>query len=96
MDDGGDTTDDGIAYVPLSALPEPEIYTHLGSLVVDGETFAVRQRDADGSSHYDWVSGPNNGYGFSTSGSSEPLGHERHVTAIRGFLASIDPETGYL
>jgi hypothetical protein len=70
-------------------------YTDLGTLDVDGETFAVRRRDEDGSAHYDWISGPNPGYGFSTSGSGQES-REHHATAIRGFLASIDPATGYL
>lgn len=71
-------------------------YTALGSVTLDGETFLVRRRNEDGSHHYDWVSGPNDGYGFSVSGGSEPISRERHEAAIRGFLTSIDPATGYL
>jgi hypothetical protein len=63
---------------------------------VDGETFAVRTSPDDGAIHYDWVSGPNDGYGFSTSGGIEPLSRERHLDRIRDFLAGIDPATGYL
>jgi len=63
---------------------------------VDGEVFQVTRRDP---STYDylWVSGPNEGYGFS-SGSNVP--HEQTpdeiVAAIRNFLAQIDPATGYI
>jgi len=96
MEDDGDVTAEGVVYVPTSAMPETWTYTDLGNFIVDGETFAVRRRDDDGSNHYDWVSGPNAGYGFSVSGGFEPLSRERHLAAIRGFLASIDPETGYL
>ncbi|RLP67929.1 hypothetical protein D9V30_12400 [Mycetocola reblochoni] len=63
---------------------------------VDGETFRVRRRVHDGSHHYDWVSGPNDGYGFSVSRRPEPLGRAQHDAEIRNFLAAIDPTTGYL
>lgn len=96
MESDRDPTDEGRFYVPTSALPDTFPYTDLGSLTVDGETFAVRRRDDDGSNHYVWISGPNDGYGFSMSGGCEPISHELHVAAIRGFLASIDPATGYL
>lgn len=85
-----------VVYVPLAALTDAETYTSSGNLSVDGETFTLRTRDSDGSHHYDWISGPNDGYGFSMSGSFEPISHERHVAAIRGFLSAIDPATGYL
>lgn len=85
---------DGLVYSPL---PEDECsYTELGSFTVDGEIFLVRRRNEDGSHHYDWVSGPNDGYGFSVSGGSEPISRERHEIAIRDFLRSINPATGYL
>lgn len=64
-------------------------------VVVDGETFDV---DKDGgANHLTWVSGPNAGYGFTlgrSDGSS--LTEDEARNAIRGFLASIDPETGYV
>jgi len=95
--DGVDESADGVrTYVPLSALPQPEVFTDLGTVTVDGERFAVRRRDGDGSHHYDWLSGPNHGYGFSVSGGAAPVGEERHVTAVRGFLAGVDTATGYL
>ncbi|MDJ0361847.1 hypothetical protein [Rhodococcus sp. H29-C3] len=38
------------------------------SLTVDGEVFVVTlSRDEPGACHYDWSSGPNEGYGFSSS-----------------------------
>lgn len=91
-----DSVGEGVSYAPSSASADTFTYTSLGNFVVDGETFAVRTRDDDGSNHYDWTSGPNAGYGFSVSGSREPVSHEQHVVAIRGFLASIDPATGYV
>ncbi len=83
-------------YVSTSALPDPATYADLGIVAVDGETFAVRERDTDGSVHYAWISGPNADYGFSTSGNSGQMSQERHEAAIRDFLHGIDPETGYL
>lgn len=65
-------------------------------VTVNGETFRVRRRDR-WTYDYDWVSGANPGYGF-TSGSSVAVKRTRedHEEAIRGFLAGIDPQTGYL
>lgn len=85
-------SDEGGFYAP--APPDTHTYTGLGSFALDGETFAARRRD-DGSMHYDWVSGPNEGYGFSTSGGPEPLSREEHLASIRDFLSAIDPATGY-
>lgn len=94
MESDCDPTDEGLVYVPASALPDTHTYTDLGNFTVDGETFAVRRRD-DGAVHYDWISGFNDGYGFSSFGSSEPLSPEQHVASIRDFLSAIDPATGY-
>ena len=96
MANDSDSTDETGVYVPSSAMPDPDVYTDLGPVIVDGETFGVRRRDSDGSHHYDWISGPNDGYGFSVSGGGAPVGEEWHTRAIRGFLAGIDPATGYL
>ena len=85
--------DEGWVYVP--APPDMRTSTDLGNFIVDGETFAVRRRDEDGAILYNWVSGPNDGYGFNTLGSGEPVTYEQHVAAIRDFLSSIDPATGY-
>lgn len=67
-------------------------------LVVDGETFSVRRRSGRPPTYdFDWLSGPNPGYGFSTG-----LHGATHLTEpqlreeISDFLAGIDPETGYL
>lgn len=68
---------------------EPSLTVH-----VDGEVFALRS-DTRGGTHYDWVSGPNPGYGFTMS-PTEHLPEDEHRENIRGFLAQIDPGTGYL
>lgn len=65
----------------------------LYTLQVDGETFAVRSRGD--SIDYDWISGPNKGYGFSSSGGTDDS-REVHQESIRGFLGMIDPATGYI
>lgn len=96
MSDAREPADAEIVYVPSSAMLEADTYTELGELVVEGETFAVRRREEDGSNHYDWISGPNAGYGFSRFSGFEPLSEEEHRAGIRGFLAAINPETGYL
>ncbi len=61
---------------------------------VDGEVFALRS-DTRGGTHYDWVSGPNPGYGFTMSPTAD-LPEDDHRENIRSFLAQIDPETGYI
>ena len=49
----------------------------------------------DGSTAYDWLSGPNKGYGFGSSETpNRPV--EEHRESIRLFLAMIDPNTGYI
>lgn len=64
-------------------------------IVVDGETFdVVKQGNAN---HFSWVSGPNAGYGFAIGRSDGvALNEAEAVAAARGFLASIDPATGYI
>ena len=42
--------------------PGPVLFT----LELDSERFAIRQHD--GGTAYDWLSGPNKGYGFGSSG----------------------------
>ncbi|WP_350275031.1 hypothetical protein [Kribbella sp. HUAS MG21] len=72
--------------------PEPERVGVARRLHVDGEVFEVWS--GGGGTQYDWVSGPNAGYGFAVSpvaGSDEE--HERN---IRGFLSMVDPATGYI
>lgn len=65
---------------------------------VDGEVFELTSGPQPGSHHYTWVSGPNDGYGFSQSGGSsrQTLSADEHRESIRGFLAMIDPQTGYI
>ena len=62
---------------------------------VDGELFDVVAR-AD---CYDirWVSGPNPGYGFTSSRSpGRPLTESELRRSIRQFLAQVDEQTGYI
>jgi hypothetical protein len=66
----------------------------LFTIDVDGERFAIR-RTAEGGTAYDWVTGPNNGYGFASSGAADRPAQE-HRESIRVFLAMIDPDTGYI
>jgi hypothetical protein len=77
-------------YRGTEGRPGPVLFT----LDVDGERFAIR-RAGDGGTAYDWLSGPNKGYGFGSSGTSNrPV--EEHRESIRAFLAMIDPNTGYI
>ena len=83
----------------LSALPEAaRAEAQVGALVVtlevDGETVAVHAAPLGGT-HYRWLSGPNDDYGFSSSVEpGAPL--EEHVFSIRTFLSMVDPTTGYI
>ena len=60
--------------------------------MANGSRFAGRER---GGTAYDWLSGPNKGYGFGSSGTPH-LSMEEHRESIRVFLAMIDPYTGYI
>jgi hypothetical protein len=64
----------------------------LFTLDVDGERFAIR-RVGGGGTAYDWLSGPNKGYGFGSSGPPN-RSVEEHRESIRAFLAMIDPNAG--
>jgi hypothetical protein len=90
---GGD--DGGLDAVPgVYGGPEGSPGPVLLRLDVDGELFALR-RGGDGGTTYDWLSGPNDGYGFGSSGSpTRPVAEHRET--IRTFLAQIDPRTGYI
>ena len=88
-DDGGWKAFPGVDYT-ADARPGPVLFT----LEVDGEHFAVR-RSPDGGWTYDWLSGPNDGYGFSISG-PPTRSQAKHRENIRGFLSMIDPATGYI
>ncbi|GAB2507376.1 hypothetical protein [Paramicrobacterium agarici] len=91
------TDNSGEAWHWSPAPPDTETYVNVGDVTVDSEIFSVRRRDADGSYHYEWVTGPNPDYGFSI-GSQLPLDftREQHEVQIRDFLSGIDPNTGYL
>jgi hypothetical protein len=56
-------------------------------------SMAIR-RHGDGTA-YDWLSGPNKGYRFASSGTPS-RSMEEHRESIRTFLAMIDPNTGYI
>jgi hypothetical protein len=77
-------------YRGTEGWPGPVLFT----LDVDGERFAVRRHGDDGTA-YDWLSGPNEGYGFGSSATPD-RSMEEHRESIRTFLAMIDPETGYI
>jgi hypothetical protein len=77
-----------------AVAPYAERAPVLLTLDVDGEVFELREAEGGGT-HYDWVSGPNPGYGFSMSG--PPIRSvEEHRAHVAAFLAEIDPATGYL
>jgi hypothetical protein len=66
-------------------------------LEVDGEVFEVTTRlDLPGQVDLSWITGPNGGYGFSSRRSSGVHSDAELRNQIRGFLANINPETGYL
>jgi hypothetical protein len=94
--DGSPSGDgDGSPAVPaeyrgIEGRPGPVLFT----LDVDGERFAIRRAGDDGTA-YDWLSGPNKGYGFGSSGTPN-RSVEEHRESIRAFLAMIDPNTGYI
>ena len=64
------------------------------TLDVDGELFDLLP-DLQGGTHYTWLTGRHHGYGFSLSPTTDES-MEKHREHIRGFLAEIDPSTGYL
>lgn len=65
---------------------------------VEGERFEVRARP-ENAGQYDfvWLSGPNPGYGFSSASSDGSDRTQAELEeSIRGFLAQVDPATGYI
>ena len=76
--------------------PETEGTTDVRFLTieVDGELFALSP-DEYGGTDYAWLSGPNPGYGFGVSPTPN-LSPGEHMENIRGFLALVDPTTGYI
>ena len=78
--------------------PAPASVSEL-TLEVDGEAFDVRVVLDPATGHadtgYTWLTGPNEGYGFGTSGPpAQSL--EEHRKDIQAFLAMVDPATGYI
>ncbi|MEV7402927.1 hypothetical protein AB0N93_21355 [Streptomyces sp. NPDC091267] len=67
-------------------------------LTVDGERFTVTRRaGSPGVYDFDWDSGPNAGYGFTSAvQGGAPMARAGLEEAARGFLEQIDPATGYL
>lgn len=85
-------------------MRQPDAVGEPQTVTVDGETFVITKRQGGGY-HYDWTTGPNKDYGFSSSRThtvgdpdapSVELTIEQHIDGIRGFLAMIDPDTGYI
>jgi hypothetical protein len=79
--------------MPGVAPTEPK-YGPALTFEVDGEVFESRP-DGRGGTHYDWLSGPNDGYGF-TASPTEGCSLEDHRGFIRSFLDQIDPATGFI
>jgi hypothetical protein len=87
---------DGDPKAVPGVCPETESGADVTSfrLEVDGEVFELRS-DQYGGTDYGWLSGPNPCYGFSLSPTPK-MSLDKHRENIRGFLAEIDPTTGYL
>ena len=88
--DGDDPPAVPAVYRGTEGRPGPVLFT----LEVDGERFTIR-RTRDGGTGYDWLSGPNEGYGFGSSGPPN-RSVEEHRESIRAFLAMIDPNTSHI
>ena len=85
----------GLPAIP-GVHPQESPGSHTGPpsrVEVDGEVFELRP-DGRGGTQYTWLTGPNADYGFATTPS--PTHDQEHRTHIRGFLAMIDPATGYI
>ncbi|MEU8184463.1 hypothetical protein AB0B85_03540 [Micromonospora sp. NPDC049044] len=90
--DGGDGEARTEAVPGLRPESEDAADATARTLDVDGETFALRRNECDGTD-YTWLSGPNPGYGFGMSPTAG-LSLDEHRENIRGFLAMVDPTTG--
>lgn len=88
MSVGSEESEPAPGLAPGSALRGRLLHT----LDVEGESFTVRSHE--GGTDYDWVSGPNDAYGFGTSARS--MSEAEHRDDIRNFLGMIDPATGYI
>jgi|SRR5215471_773969 len=83
----------GIDTEPMDVAPDYQ------QLIVNGEVFDVRyDPEQPGAYHFAWVTGPNPGYGFTSRFSSDDTRQPRQVLidSITGFLAQVDPQTGYI
>jgi hypothetical protein len=87
--DGGSEAVPGVYPGPAGAADVRSL-----TLEVDGEMFALSPSEFGGTD-YAWLSGPNPGYGFGVSPTPNPS-LEEHLANIRGFLALVDPATGYI
>lgn len=88
--DDGDLFAVPVVYPGAEGPPAEASFT----LEVDGELFAIRPAEYGGTD-YAWLSGPNEGYGFGSSGApNQPL--DEHRESVRTFLAQVDPTTGYI
>ncbi|MFR9806434.1 hypothetical protein ACL02T_29720 [Pseudonocardia sp. RS010] len=66
-------------------------------VVVDGQEFIVQQRSMEqGTYDFNWTTGPNPNYGFSSSGWNRRITLEDATRAIRDFLRQVNPQTGYI
>ena len=67
------------------------------TLFVAGELFHVKENpDRPGDYHFDWLSGPNEGFGFGLATSNRARHSIEELREdISDWLATIDPETGY-
>lgn len=76
----------------------PEPFPLPTVLAVDAERFtAIADPDQPGAWHLRWDTGPNLGYGYMTRRSDHQCAEPADlIDGVRGFLAEIDPETGYL
>jgi hypothetical protein len=64
---------------------------------IEGEKWTVRKGAKPGLYFFEWVTGPNKDYGFtSQSSDGSAMTTDSMDQAIRDFQAEIDPETGYL
>ncbi|GGO68445.1 hypothetical protein [Nonomuraea cavernae] len=75
----------------------PHIKNEPITMTVDGQDFRIRERAGrPGEYDFDWLSGPHE-YGFGiTRAAGAAMTLAEMEEAIRGFLAEIDPATGYL
>jgi len=89
---------DAILFTTADALREQLVARGVAvplHVTVDGETFAVRR--TGGRTDLEWLTGPNEDYGFSISrNDGSTMGADEVRDAISRFVAEIDPTTGYI